>query len=337
MKTCTVAYNKKCVVIESGKMRLAVATDKGPRVVGCFIGKGSKENMFAVLPPEPVAKAANGYCFYGGHRLWHSPEDCPLCYEPDNDPVKIEELENGVEVSGAADPKTGMKKKMLIEPLSNGMFCLTHTLENCGIWPVEIAPWCLTMMAPGGMLVIPQGRHPKGFPYAPDRSIKFWAYTNMADYRLKLTDNYILLKNDPAATCPAKIGYNDMTGWVAYANNGQALVKYFEVDPDGNYPDEGCTVESYTCNVHTEVETLGVLETVEPGDCIQHVEYWQAVDGLGKIATEKDVEKKLVPYLLPAEECECECDEDCDCDDECCCGDEACDCHEKKSGKKARK
>ena len=327
MKTCTVAYNKKCVVIESGKMRLAVATDKGPRVVGCFIGKGSKENMFAVLPPEPVAKAANGYCFYGGHRLWHSPEDCPLSYEPDNEPVNVRETEDGIFFEGKPAPSTGIQKSICVQPLGDEIFLVRHMIRNCGIWPVEIAPWALTMMAPGGLMILPQGFAPEGNPYTPDRNIVLWPYTNLADKRLKFTEKYILVQNDPSAKKPLKLGYNDQSGWIGYANLGNAFIKYIDSDPGVTYPDRGCNVETYTCNLHTEIETLGGLETVKPGDAVFHAEYWQGLPGVGTVRTEKDVETKVVPGLIEFDdECCCD-DEECDCgDDHCDCGDEHCSC-----------
>ena len=366
LKTCTVGPHKNCVELTSGNMRLAITTEVGPRIIGCYIGEKSKTNQFAVLPAK--ATHDNGFILYGGHRLWHAPEEYPTSYEPDNKPVLVTETESGVEFSIPADPLTKISRSILVEPLCGGFFMVTHTLTNCGIWPVEIAPWALSMMAPGGTAIIPQGTNKEGYPFYPDRQLNYWAYTSMRDSRIELGDEYIFFKNDPKANTSAKIGYNDCQGWIAYVNNGVALVKYFDVNEDGEYPDNGCSVESYTCSKFHEIETLGALETLEPGESVQHVEYWQGIDGLPEIKSDEDVEKYLMPLLLPAdtgcccEDDDCGCDEDdflyedecgcghCHCEDgECDCGDDChCHCHceeeeavkeapAKKSGKSASK
>ena len=334
LKYKTLGIHKKCVELTTDKMRLLVTTQVGPRIIGCYIGK-DKANQFVQLPATPMKQPANGFTLYGGHRLWHSPEACPLCYEPDNAPVKVTEYESGVEFAGAADPTTGIAKKMLVEPLTNGLFCITHTIENCGAWPVELAPWALSMMAPGGMAVIPQGRDDEGYPYAPDRKLAVWAYSDLKDPRLDLGHDFILLKQDVKAKTNFKIGLNDECGWIAYVTGGTAFVKYFDYDCDGEYPDGGCSIESYTCSKFTEIETLGTLQELDPGECAQHVEYWQGIDGLPKIATEADVVEHLVPRLLASEE-------SCCCDEDCCCGEDDCDCdcheaEEKPARKKSAK
>ncbi len=324
MKKCTVGIHKGCVELGGDALRVAVTTQVGPRIIGCFIGKDSKFNHFVVLPPEPMPQPANGFTLYGGHRLWHSPEACPRTYEPDNMPVQVKDCDTGVEFTMEADVFTGMSKKMLVEPLSNGLIMVTHTIENCGVFPVELAPWTLSMMAPGGLAIIPQGREPDGYPYSPDRHLALWAYTDLKDPRLDYGSDYIFVRQDRKAKQSLKIGFNDACGWVAHVNNGQALVKYFEYDPECTYPDGGCSIECYSCNRFTEVETLGPLDTIEPGECVQHIEYWQGIDNLPKIQTEEDVDKYLVPNLLS-----CDCDDDeCGCcdDDKCGCDDDECGC-----------
>lgn len=325
MKKCTVGIHKGCIELGNDNLRVAVTTQVGPRIISCCIGKDSKFNHFVVLPPEPMPKPANGFTLYGGHRLWHSPEECPRSYEPDNMPVQVKDCDTGVEFTMEADLFTGMSKKILVEPLSNGLIMVTHTIENCGMFPVEIAPWALSMMAPGGKVIIPQGREPEGYPYAADRHLALWAYTDLKDPRLELGHDYIFVHHDAKSKKSLKIGFNDACGWIAHVNNGQALVKYFEYDENCTYPDGGCTVECYTCDKFTEMETLGPLDTVAPGECLQHIEYWHGIDNLPEINTEKDVDKYIIPQLI-----NCDCDDgDCDCEECGCdhgCGDDGCDC-----------
>lgn len=332
LKTCTVGIHKKCVELRSGDFRLAITTQVGPRVIGAFIGKKSAFNHFAVLPPEPMEVSANGFTLYGGHRLWHSPEQCPRTYEPDNDPVQVTPTEYGVLFSTEPCKATGIQKEMLIEPLGDaGLFCVTHAITNTGMWPIQLAPWTLAQMAAGGTCVVPMGSpadESEADPYAPDRTLNFWPYTNLQDKRLKIGKDLITVAHDAKAEGALKLGVNNTCRWVAYVNNGQAIIKYFDVY-DAEYPDNGCISECYTCKTFTEMELLGPLETLEPGESTEFVEYWQAVDGLPKgLKSEKDFKNALLPHLIPEmleeqDECGCGCgcedDEPAE-DDECGCG-----------------
>ncbi len=319
LKKCSVGIHKQCVEIKAGNLRLAVTTKVGPRIIGCYIG-GSDFNHFVVLPATPYPESGNGFTLYGGHRLWHSPEECPRTYEPDNDPVEVKQQPTGVEFISMPCESTGIQKRILVEPLENGLICVTHTIENVGMWPVELAPWTLSQMAPGGVCIMPLGTDPEGYPFAPDRTLNFWPYTDLRDKRLSIGSDYIIVKQDPKAKKAFKMGYNDVSGWVAYVNNGQALVKYFDYDFEGDYSDEGCSMECYSNEQFTEMELLGAKETLEPGETVQFVEYWQGIDGLPKVTTEAEVRKHLMPHLLVQEG-------DCCCgDDDCCCEEEEDDC-----------
>ena len=173
-------------------------------------------------------------------------------------------------------------------------------LRNCNQWDIALAPWALSVMAPGGMAVIPQARDPQGYPYAPDRSLTLWAYSTYADPRIVYGDKYIGLKQDPAATGPCKIGFNADEGWIGYVNGGVALVKYFDVYDrnEYEYPDNGCNVESYSCADFCEIETVAPLYTLTPGDECEHVEVWQGIAGLPAINNEADIVKHIEPKLL---------------------------------------
>lgn len=324
LKKCTVGIHKQCVEIKAGELRLAVTTKVGPRIIGCFIGGDDKFNHFAVLPPKPFENVGTDFTLYGGHRLWHSPEEVPRTYEPDNDPIEVNQTKTGVEFVGNPCKATGIQKRILVEPLENGLICVTHTIENIGFWPIELAPWTLSQMAPGGICVMPLGTEPDGYPYAPDRKINFWPYSDLKDKRFCLGSEYMMVKSDAKIDKAFKIGYNNFCGWAAYVNNGAALVKYFEYDFDGEYSDDGCSMECYACKDFTEMELLGAKETLEPGETVQFVEYWQGITGLPKVATENDIRKHLLPNLLVQDCC---CDDDCDCEDDGCdCDDDGCDC-----------
>mgnify|MGYP006983355455 FL=1 len=298
MKKCSVGTHKNCVELVSGDFRIAVTTAVGPRVIGGFIGKS--DNIFKVLPNREMKGVKTGFKLYGGHRLWHSPEAAPRSYAADNEPVRVTETEDGVLFENDPEGLTGIQKSILIESLGENQFRLTHVLRNCNQWDIALAPWALSVMAPGGMAVIPQARDPQGYPYAPDRSLTLWAYSTYADPRIVYGDKYIGLKQDPAATGPCKIGFNADEGWIGYVNGGVALVKYFDVYDrnEYEYPDNGCNVESYSCADFCEIETVAPLYTLAPGDECEHVEVWQGIAGLPAINNEADIVKHIEPKLL---------------------------------------
>ena len=45
-------------------------------------------------------------------------------------------------------------------------------------------------------------------------------------------------------------------------------------DPSRQYPDFGCSFETFTNNEFLEVETLGPLTKVTPGKTVELVEHW---------------------------------------------------------------
>lgn len=294
-QTTNVEYHKKCIELTSGAFTLAVTTQVGPRIIGGFIA-GSK-NIFRVMPDQQLTGCDNGFRLYGGHRLWHAPEAMPRSYAPDNKPVNVRETNDGVEFSSGIEAATGIEKAITIDVLGNERFRVTHRLTNRNAWAVEIAPWALSVMGQGGMAIIPQ-QHVKGASlYTPDRGLMLWSYTDLTDPRLTIGRDYLFLRQDANAKRACKIGFNAERGWIAYANAGVALIKYFGHFVDAQYPDNGCSVESYSCADFCEIETLAPLFTLEPGETAEHVELWQGLSGLPEIHTEADVRTHLEPAV----------------------------------------
>ena len=279
---------KNCVELNSGDFKIVVTTEIGPRIIGGFVGKS--ENIFYVDPASAGKKGGSEWKLYGGHRLWHSPEAKPRRYWPDNGPVQVKEKKAGIEFTAGVEPTTGIYKSMTIKPLGKRKFSVSHMLRNENTWPVELAAWALSVMAPGGTAVIPV---PQGDRKAllPNCYMTVWPYTDLGDSRLSFGRKLILLRQDPNAKEASKIGLNCEDGWIAYANNGVALVKRFEHMVDAEYPDNGCSIESYSCSFMLEIETLGPLYLLEPGAELVHEEVWEGVTGIGKIDTEKDAAK----------------------------------------------
>lgn len=276
---------KNCIEFSNGKFRIVVTTDVGPRIIGAFVGKS--ENLMFVDPETAGKAGGTDWKIYGGHRIWHSPEAKPRTYEPDNNKVTVSTGKYGTEFSSGIEPTTGIYKSFAIKALAGGKFQITHKLVNNNLWDVELAAWALTVMDAGGTAVIPV---PQGNKKAllPNMYMTVWPYTRLNDPRLVFGEKYILIRQDKTAETPCKIGFNCEDGWMAYVNKGAALVKRFEHMVDAEYPDNGCSIESYTCNSMLEIETLSPLYHLEPKEEILHTEIWECIENVGEIGTEEE-------------------------------------------------
>ncbi len=276
-------------------VEVVVTADVGPRIIRLgFVGG---RNQFAELPDVTQATPDGDWHIYGGHRFWHSPESMPRSYYPDNHPVAVEVGPDYLEVAQPIEPPTGIQKTLRVTP-GEGGFDVEHVLTNRGAWPVELAPWALSVMAPGGVAILPQAaaRDPQNL--LPNRTLVLWPYTDPRDPRLVLGQKVVLLRQDAQASGPIKVGMNNDLGWAAYYNQGQLFLKRFDLDALAVYPDNGCTVECYTNPEMLELESLGSLVLLEPGESTYHTEHWHLFDGVSlDLADEEALLEAMNGYL----------------------------------------
>jgi len=287
-----VAYGpwSHCLRLTDGRLELVITTEVGPRIIRCgFIGR---QNLFGDVGPD---HGDGDWRLYGGHRLWHSPEVRPRTYAPDNDPVQSCEIEGGVRLQPPTEPTTGIRKELDVV-LDEGHVEVTHRLYNCSLWPVELAPWALTVMAQRGLVVV---AHPEGDPddLLPNRTLTLWPYTDMADPRVTWGARYITIRQDPSRARRFKVGLNAEAGWAAYLLDGDCFLKRFPYVASGCYPDAGCSCELFTNDLILEVESLGPLTQLAPGCCLEHVEHWHLFEGIHPDGTEASLDSVLSPCL----------------------------------------
>lgn len=284
-----------CIKISNGIVELIVTTDVGPRII--HYGFKGGPNHMKVFAAQAGKTGADEWMSYGGHRLWHSPEEKPRTYDEDNFPCEWKKIENGIWARGVMDPWTQVEKEMeiVLDPVSSQV-TVNHRITNRNAWDIEFSVWCLTVMAAGGREIIPQIT--EGPDLLPNRTIALWTYSKMNDPRVSWLDKYILLDQDSEAKGPFKIGLPVPDGWVAYANFGQLFVKRFDFVEEADYPDFGlCSFETYTDSEMTELESLSPLWLVEPGDAIEHVEVWELHDQVEKPENEKEIDRLILPII----------------------------------------
>jgi hypothetical protein len=272
--------------LETKALSLEVGTDFGPRVTAfASKAKGAAGNLLLELPDTETAP--NGYRFLGGHRLWHSPEHLERTYQHDHLPLAVKPLPRGAALAQAPEEATGMQKAVKLEFVSENTLRVTHALTNLGLWPVETACWALTMFRPGGygvLPLLPKGSHKRG-DLLPGYSLVPWTYTDLSLDGWDLHRDYYGIDVN-AFTEPQKLGITDYPGWSAYYLNGSTFVKHAALTPGAVYPDRGCPFETFTNGKMLELETLGALTRLEPGQSIEHVEHWTIFDDLPEPATD---------------------------------------------------
>jgi hypothetical protein len=274
-------YGLPTYTLQNNHLQLDVLAEAGPRIVRLFCA-GMDENLLAETPQISWPTPYGEFHIWGGHRLWHAPEAYPRTYYPDDLGLKLEPLANGARLTGTLEIPTGIRKELEIHLAADRPAVrLVHRLVNEGPSPVELAPWAITQFPLGGTIQLPQPDQPVEDDYQPNRCLALWRYTRLHDPRLELADDFIRLhaRADPQAI---KIGYRNTHGWAAYERNGVRLVKRFTPAGEEVYPDYGCNVEAYCKDQFCELETLGPLKPIPPGQTVTHVEEWEITHYTGR-------------------------------------------------------
>ena len=228
--------------LSDGRTEAAAALDFGIRIV--HLSCAGKPNLFYSQPEDlsDGLKTEEGWRIYGGHRFWASPESS-RSYYPDNAPVACELLADGVCLRTNRNPQT-----------------------------VQAAAWGVCTLRGGGTARIP---FPGGVAgeYTPGRVLSLWGQTSLADERLRFGPEEICARHLPLGTS-LKLGVYTARGEISAENLGQRLTVSCEVHPIGQCADRGCNVELYLNHDVMELETLGMLAALSPGQSTRHTEHW---------------------------------------------------------------
>ena len=254
-------------------LTVVVALDVGPRVLA--LARNGGPNLFAELPNEMIGD----YHLYGGHRLWAAPEDPASTYRPDDDPVDLVITDGSVAVTGPADAD-GISRRITLTPGADGArVAVAHELRNQGSGTHEVAPWAITQVPLGGVARLPMA------PMEPDallptRSIVLWPYTDLDDPRLRLANDAVSLDASiDAGGARLKVGVPNAVGRCSYTRNGWRFTKHAAPSDPGQgvrgSVDLGATLQAFADGRFAELETLGELRRLGPGDAVEHQELWE--------------------------------------------------------------
>jgi hypothetical protein len=294
--------------LSNGAMELIVTLDVGPRIISYRLRDG--KNVFKEYEDQLGKSGEPDWQIRGGHRLWVGPEDLTRTYAPDNGPVTYKKLESGspgIRLIPAADSDYGIQKEIDLQVAPTGSeVTILHRITNVGDKPTQLAPWALTVMAPGGVEIIPlPPKHPHPGPpknarspkdYAPDLFLAIWPFTDFKDPRWDFGSRYITLRHD-ATRGPTKLGVTHRMGWVGYLNSGTLFVKHIDYQEEKHYPDHGSNLETFSNQDMQEIESLGPLVHLAPGQKTELMERWQLIPGVEDFKTEGEIDSNVLAKL----------------------------------------
>ena len=259
--------------LTNGDVELVAPSAIGPRIMRYgFVGS---QNLFHNFPHALGRSGEPAWQNRGGHRLWVAPEG-PVSKALDNGPVEITAEEFRLLIRQPTEPESGMAKEIEIALAPKGTRVrLRHRITNRNPWPIRFAPWALSVMRPGGAAIAafpPRFRHDERL--LPTNPVVMWGYTDFSDPRWRMTQRFLLLRQDAARTAPQKAGLFAERACAAYSAGGELFFKQARAHADQEYPDFGCSVEMFTNQHMLEIETLGPLRVVAPGAAVEHIEEW---------------------------------------------------------------
>ncbi|HEV3257362.1 MAG TPA: hypothetical protein VG013_10815 [Gemmataceae bacterium] len=298
--------------LSNGDVELIVTLDVGPRIISYRLPDG--KNVFKVFSEGTGKSGEEGWQPRGGHRLWVGPEDLTRTYAADNGQVAWSKNQDGSRVTLTPGPETefGIQKEIDIELAAKGSRVkVIHRIKNIGEKSTRLAPWALSMMAAGGVEIIPlpsKKPHP-GPPknatsakdFAPNQVMVLWPFFDFKDPRWTFGSKYITLRHD-SKRGPTKIGLAHQVGWVGYVNHGTLFIKRFGHEERKRYPDHGSNFETFSNEDMQEIETLGPLVNLAAGKSVEHTEDWELVGDVGDVTDEASIDKHVLPKVKGKEE-----------------------------------
>lgn len=292
----------RVLAIENGDMELYVTLDVGPRIIRYALPGGENfmfEDVNAEIVEQSAAFDAHFYPgaywrTYGGHRIWLTPEAKPDTYYPDNDPCTYSVNGNVFTVTPPAQKASQVAERLILTvPESGTSVVVRAEATNLADHPQTFGVWQISVMCPNGLAVVPQTLRDTGLLH--NRRMSLWPYCEMNDARVHWGKTLFTLRQDPGAERPFKVGTSNERGFAAYLCHNAMFVKRVPFYSNVPYPDDGCNFEIYTNPQIMELESLGKLAPVAPGDTVSSEEIWSLTPDI--MAPDADDEAALAALL----------------------------------------
>jgi len=296
MQTLEYLNFPNCLRLSNADAEVIVSTDVGPRVLRYALTNG--ENVLAELPDLSVPTALGHWNPRGGHRLWVAPEIMPGSYAPDDSPLEFEVLNDFSVLLKQQVDAAGFEKQMTVtlEPSGSGV-TVQHSIVNRSSFAAEVAPWALTIMRSGTVLLPQEPYKSHDDELLPTRALVLWPFTDLSDPRWTFGPRFIRLRADENLLEPQKMGAMNKQGYMAHHSSGTLFIKRFDFLEGQRYPDYGSNCETYVAGAFQEVESLGPLGVIMPGESLEHTERWTLHGGFELSTVDADLEREIGKLL----------------------------------------
>ncbi len=277
----------ECLIMENEFAQLIVTLDVGPRIVSYRLTGGENilfSDVDRVMTHESAELRAEAgelgrWVMYGGHRFWTSPEDMYLTYDPDNRPydAELDESAGCAVLKTPTRRATGFRKTLRVTlAQDSARVTVEHILTNDSDETRNVALWGVTALDAGGVELIPLPVNDTPEIW-PRQLVALWHGSAMNDPRLQWKRDCVVLTQDRGCADSFKLGACVEDGWAGCFTKGTLLLLRVPFDPAATYSDRGCNYETYTNPHLTEMETLGELAPLAPGESRSHTEVWSLV------------------------------------------------------------
>jgi hypothetical protein len=299
---------KNSYYLSNGSVEHTVLADVGPRIVRYAFCGG--DNQFFEFTDHAGKTGGSEFRLYGGHRLWAWPE-IARTYYPDNLAVAVRETPRGAIFTAPVErenPGTHLQRQFELRlSVEDSHVKVIHTITNHGTEPAHLAPWAPTILPPGGRAILPfpprAAMDEKHFrPVAP---LTLWSFTDFTDPRWILGQDFLQLvqaKNPGGRFSEQMSGIFNSAEWGVYVRGSCVFLKRAAVQPEAQYPDYGCNFEVFTNPEFLELETLGPVVVLHPGESTVHIEHWWLFDGVNPISSEDSIRSEIMPLILRTED-----------------------------------
>lgn len=271
---------RDCYELSNPLVRLVVVPQIGGRIMEySTFGENviwQNEDELGVVKSSDVGKKWHNY---GGYKAWNSPQAKWVFPNLDNyydyAPAKVEVIpgENtGIRVTCTPIEHLGFQyvREIYLDDDTSHVR-IVETMKNVVDREIEWGAWEVTQVTAPCRLAFPideKSRFPQGW--------------QIMHYQGKDMKQVTRVGNIGVMECTGvidKVGTDATDGWLVYMNDKLGYVKQWTVAPSDTYPDGGCNVEIFTADksiggIYVEMEVLGPVLKLKPGEQSQIIEDW---------------------------------------------------------------
>jgi hypothetical protein len=292
-----------CIALSNGRVRVVLEPDYGGRVLEYSL---DGVNVLYIDPSEdgltykPGKKHPNGWSPCAG-RFDIGPETIT----PEHLPLWMGRYEAHItgpysaRLTSPKDETLGIQlvREFVLDEKTSRLSC-TQVIKNIGSKTVRFCHWSRTFVLGGGICFVPvdlnTSRFPKGYIlYGPNNTM---LYQPEDHPNVRIRDGVLEIMGPQEST---KYAMDACEGWLAYLmRQGRLFVKTFPLYPGRVYGEMTGNNASvwYNQTLMCEVEPIGPIETILPGQSADFTECWHLFEfpyPADKTASLEEIRRKV--------------------------------------------